>query len=68
MGLGVIYGQWDRSHTLDQAAAQFFEEQGATNDVVMYADPATLALLSGNPGVAPPFDPYPVVKRGDRRL
>ena len=63
VGSAVIYGQWDRSHTLDQAAAQFFEEQGATNDVVMYADPATLALLSGNPGVAPPFDPYPVVKQ-----
>ena len=63
VGSAVIYGQWDRSHTLDVAAARFFEEQGATNDVVMYADPATLALLSGNPGVAPPFDPYPVVEQ-----
>ncbi len=63
VGSSVIYGQWDHSHTLDEAAAAFFEDQGATSDVVMYEDPATLALLSGNPGVAPPFDPYPVVER-----
>ena len=63
VGSSVIYGQWDRSHRLDVAAASFFEDQHATSDVVMYADPATLALLSGNPGVAPPFDPFPVVER-----
>jgi Dolichyl-phosphate-mannose-protein mannosyltransferase len=62
VGSSVIYGQWDRSHRLDVAAASFFQQQGATHDVVMYSDPATLALLSGNPGVAPPFDPYPVVR------
>ena len=59
----MIYAQWDRSHQLDVAAARFFEQRGATRDVVMYSDPATLALLSGNPGVAPPFDPFPVVRR-----
>jgi len=63
LGSSVIYSQWDRSHRLDVAAADFFELRGATRDVVMYADPATLALLSGNPGVAPPFDPFPVVER-----
>jgi len=63
IGSSVIYGQWDRSHRLDAAAASYLEAHGATHDVVMYTDPATLALLSDNPGVAPPFDPYPVVKQ-----
>jgi 4-amino-4-deoxy-L-arabinose transferase-like glycosyltransferase len=63
IGSAVIYDQWDQSHKLDQAAAAFLERQDATRDVVMYADPPTLSLLSDNPGVAPPFDPYPVVKQ-----
>ena len=62
VGSGVIYGQWDRSHRLDLAAASFLERRAATHDVVMYSDPATLALLSGNPGVAAPFDPFRVVR------
>jgi len=52
VGSSVIYAQWDRSHGLDLAAAGFFEQRGASRDVVMYADPATLALLSGNSWVA----------------
>lgn len=63
LGSSVIYGQWNHSHTLDEAAATFFEEHHATSDVVMYSDPATLALLSGNPGVAAPFDPFPVIRQ-----
>src|SRR5207248_1690343 len=62
-GSSVIYDQWQRSHRLDVAAAGFFEQRKATSDVVMYSDPATLALLSGNPGVAAPFDPFPVVRQ-----
>ena len=63
IGSSVIYGQWDRSHRLDAQASQWFEANGHTADVVMYSDPATLALLSGNPGVAAPFDDYPVIKQ-----
>jgi len=63
IGSSVIYGQWDRSHRLDAQAAHWFEANGHTADVVMYSDPATLALLSGNPGVAAPFDDYPVIKQ-----
>jgi hypothetical protein len=63
IGSSVIYGQWDRSHRLDTQAAAWFVANGHTADVVMYGDPATLALLSGNPGVAPSFDPYPVLKQ-----
>ena len=63
VGSAEIWRQWDRSHRLDVAAAAFFVAEGATEDVVMYGDPATLALLSGNPGVAASFDPYPVLER-----
>jgi 4-amino-4-deoxy-L-arabinose transferase-like glycosyltransferase len=63
IGSSVIYGQWDRSHRLDAAAAAWLVEHHATGDVVMYSDPATLALLSGSPGVAAPYDPYPVIER-----
>lgn len=63
VGSFEIWHQWDRSHWLDVAASEFFVAEGATDDVVMYGDPATLALLSGNPGVAASFDPYPVLER-----
>jgi hypothetical protein len=63
VGSAEIWRQWDRAHRLDLHAAQFFVAERATDDVVMYGDPATLALLSGNPGVAPSFDPYPVLER-----
>ena len=32
------------------------------DDVVMFADPARLHLLTGHPGVSPPFDPFVVVE------
>jgi hypothetical protein len=63
VGSAEIWRQWDRSHALDVAASEFFLAEGAADDVVMYGDPATLALLSGNPGVAASFDPYPVLER-----
>ena len=63
VGSAEIRRQWERSHRLDVAAAQFFVSEGLTDDTVMYGDPATLALLSGNPGVAAPFDPYPVIEK-----
>ena len=63
VGSLTIWHQWDRSHRLDSAGAEFFIATEATDDVVMYSDPATLALLSGNPGVAASFDTYPVLKQ-----
>jgi hypothetical protein len=63
VGSVVIWREWDRSHRLDLAGAQFFVERGATSDVVMFGDPAALALLSGNPGVAPTPDSYLVQER-----
>ena len=63
VGSVAIWREWDRSHRLDAAGAEFFVERGLTDDVVMYGDPASLSLLSGNPGVAHSFDPYPVLER-----
>ena len=63
VGSLAIWHEWDRSHRLDAEGAAFFRDHAATNDVVMYPDPATLALLSGNPGVAPSFDPFDVLGR-----
>lgn len=63
VGSAQIWREWDRSHRLEVAAAEFFIAESATDDVVMYGDPASLALLSGNPGVAASFDPYPVLER-----
>ena len=59
----ALRGQWERSRERETAVADFFIANGLTGDVVMYSDPASLNLLSGNPGVAAPFDPYPVVER-----
>jgi len=63
VGSVAVWREWDRSHRLDVAGAQFFVEREATGDVVMFTDPAALALLSGNPGVPPTTDPYPVLER-----
>lgn len=63
VGSVAIWREWDRSYRLDVAGAQFFVERGVTNDVVMSSDPAALALLSGNPGVASTPDSYLVLER-----
>ena len=62
VGSVAVWSEWDRSHQLDVAGAQFFVDAGATRDVVLSADPGSLALLSGNPGVASSFDPFPVLE------
>lgn len=57
----VLLGQWRTSTARLEVAAAFFIQRGATVDRVLAYDPAALHALSGNPGVAPPFDPYPVI-------
>ena len=59
-GSAVLIGQWSDAHARLRQAAQFLSanDQGA---VVMAYDPAALHALTGNPGVAPPFDPFPVI-------
>jgi hypothetical protein len=62
-GSAILYGDWAESRTHDEAAASFFVSRGLTDQVVMSSDPASLYYFSGNPGVAPSFDTYPVIER-----
>ena len=63
VGSAVLIGQWADAHARLALAGGFLERQGATADRVMSYDPAALHELSGNPGVAPPFDAFPIVGR-----
>ena len=62
-GSAMLHQRWESSRVRDEAAAAFFVERGLTDDVVMHGDPLTLHQISGNPAVAPPYDPYPVIQR-----
>lgn len=57
----VLLVQWRDSNARLELAAGFLAESAQSGDVVMHTDPSRLYLLSGHPGVAPPFDPYEVV-------
>jgi hypothetical protein len=57
----VLVNGWSDAHDKLTRAAQFLEGRGAQADRVLSYDPAALYALSGNPGVAPPFDPYDVI-------
>jgi hypothetical protein len=52
---------WNRSNALLREAADFLAREASPDDVVLSYDPARLNLMSGNPGVAPPFDPFDVI-------
>jgi 4-amino-4-deoxy-L-arabinose transferase-like glycosyltransferase len=60
-GSAVLLGQWSTAHGRLADAAGFLRGRGATADRVLSYDPAALHALSGNPGVAPPFDPFPII-------
>ena len=63
IGSAGLYGSWHQAKVQDEAAASFFVDNGHATDVVMSSDPASLFYFSGNPGVAPSFDPYPVIEQ-----
>lgn len=63
IGSGVLIGQWADAHGKLALAAAFLQDQGATGDRVLAYDPAALHALSGNPGVAPPYDAFPVIEQ-----
>jgi hypothetical protein len=44
-----------------RSAATFLSSAVPRDEVVMFADPARLNLLTGHPGVAAPFDPFEVI-------
>jgi hypothetical protein len=61
IGSAVLLAGWSDGHAKLERAAAFLISSGAPGDRVMAYDPAALYALSGNPGVAPPFDPFSVV-------
>jgi hypothetical protein len=61
VGSAILYAQWDRSRMRDLEAAAFLNANAAQSDVFMSSDPASIHPLTGNPGVAAPFDPYRVI-------
>jgi hypothetical protein len=62
VGSASLYRLWETSHRRDLAAAQYLTDAGLTDATLLYGDPASLWHLTGNPGVAAPFDPYPVIE------
>jgi 4-amino-4-deoxy-L-arabinose transferase-like glycosyltransferase len=62
-GSAVLIGQWSDAHARLRQAADFLIAQHDPSGVVMAYDPAALHALTGNPGVAPPFDGYAVIGR-----
>lgn len=58
-GSSILLQQWSAARERELAAASFLNAEGRSEDVVLYSDPASLALTSGNRGVAGPFDGYP---------
>jgi 4-amino-4-deoxy-L-arabinose transferase-like glycosyltransferase len=62
LGSWSLHNSWVSSRERDLAAARFFIDNGLTEDVVMYREASTLHLLTGNPAVAFPVDPYPVIE------
>jgi 4-amino-4-deoxy-L-arabinose transferase-like glycosyltransferase len=61
VGSVVLVGQWSLARTRLEQAAAFLRGRDATGDVVMTYDPAALWSITGNPGVAPPFDGFEVI-------
>jgi len=63
MSSAILFAQWDRSRVRDEQAAAFLRANAQPTDVIMASDPASIHPLSGNPGVAAPFDPYRVIEQ-----
>jgi 4-amino-4-deoxy-L-arabinose transferase-like glycosyltransferase len=58
----ALLAAWRDSDRRLASAASFLTASVPQNEVVMFADPSRLNLLTGHPSVAAPFDPYSVVE------
>lgn len=58
VGSAVLMRIWSTAHQRDVAAGTYLVEHGLADAVVLYSDPASLWWVSGNPGVAGPFDGF----------
>jgi 4-amino-4-deoxy-L-arabinose transferase-like glycosyltransferase len=61
VGSAALVSQWRRDSATLASAAAWLRANASRNDVVMYVDPPSLNLMTGNPVVAPPFDPPGVI-------
>lgn len=63
IGSAILYQDWSRSRIRDEQAAAFLLANAQPSDVLMASDPASLYPLTGNRGVAGPFDPFRVIQQ-----
>ena len=63
IGSAILFQQWDRSRVRDEQVAAFLRANAEPDDVFMASDPASIYPLTGNPGVAAPFDPFRVIEQ-----
>ena len=63
IGSAILFQQWDRSRIRDEQVAAFLRANADPDDVFMASDPASIYPLTGNPGVAAPFDPFRVIEQ-----
>jgi hypothetical protein len=63
VGSAILYATWDRSRQRDAEIAEFLLANADRDDTIMASDPASIYPLTGNPGVAAPFDPFRVIER-----
>ncbi len=61
VGSASLVLSWREQEASLEAGAAFLRTHAGSSDRVLTYDPARLYLLTGNPGVAPPFDPFAVV-------
>ena len=57
----TLLGEWQVRQERLTSAAEFLKQEAQPNDVIMAADTPSLYLATGLPGVAIPFDPYPII-------
>jgi hypothetical protein len=60
-GSAILYEDWDFSRMRHEQAAEFLRVNAAADDVFMASDPASVWPLTGNSGLAAPFDPFSVI-------
>ena len=60
-GAFTLLADWNVRLDRQETAAAFLRREAAADEVVMADDPSSLYLRTGLRGVAPPFDPYPIL-------
>lgn len=66
IGSAALRAEWTAGRSRVETAAAFLTTGAGPTDVAMYVDPPSLHLLTGNPVVAPPFDPPDVIEEAAR--